>query len=209
MNQLPNVYGIILASGLSRRMGKQKLLLPWGKDTIFDQVIRTVKKSKLQEIYVVIPYVDRERKKITDFHDIYPVLNENPSLGMGSSLSLAIKSLPEKADAVMVLLADQPEIHSEDINVGYDYFCKQYTLKRSKVIIQTNYQNGKKGHPILFSKHFFKELSSLYGDVGGKQIIKAHSDFVTHTKSKNNYPQDIDTPADYTRLVYKRHEHSW
>ena len=70
-----------------------------------------------------------------------------------------------------------------------------------KTIIQTKYHNGRIGHPILFSYHFFDELKSLNGDVGGKEVIRENSQFLFQCWSANEYPEDIDTPNDYKRLL--------
>lgn len=196
-----NVYGIILASGFSRRMGEQKLLLPWGEQTIFEHVIEAAKQSKLNGIYSVIPSRSKKRKEILAQHNVNPVFNERPHLGMSNSLALGINSLPKNSNAAVILLADQPGIHSTDINAIYNCFSPQALSER--VIIQTKYKDNINGHPVLFSKYFFRELSNLKGDVGGKHILEKYNNYVLYTKSLNDYPKDIDTPSDYLSIISK------
>jgi|SRR5699024_8081934 len=201
IHSYPKIYGVILASGYSRRMGEQKLLLPLGQGTIFDQVIKTVHQSHLSGIYTVIPSESKGRREISTKHDVDQVFNDKPYLGMGYSLALGIHSLPKNTDAAVILLADQPEIHPADINAVYQQFCNQD--RSEKVIIRTYYQNQIKGHPILFSKHFFSELKNLTGDVGGKHTLHKHSHYVKDIQSHHDYPEDIDTPTDYNMLISK------
>lgn len=196
------IYGLVLASGLSRRMGKQKLLLPLGKGTILEETLKKTKSSRLKDIYAVIPKNDNFRKDVTLRCNVWTVLNPNPDEGMGTSLAIGIKHLPTTADAVVIMLADQPEIFIEDINRVYEYFSTHSYSK--KMIVQTMYKDGRKGHPILFSKAFFRELTELTGDVGGKEIIRKNSKFVFTVKSPNCYPRDIDTPEDYKKLIASR-----
>lgn len=197
-----NIYGIVLASGYSKRMGEQKLVLPWGGKTIFDQVLEAAKKSKLNGIYSVVPSECKSRTDISIQQRVNLIFNKASHLGMGNSLALAVDNLPKETDAVIILLADQPEISPTDINATYNHFFRQHPSE--KVIIRTHYKDDIKGHPILFSKHFFSEISRLEGDVGAKHIIQKYSDSVINVKSINEYPQDIDTPTDYVRLISKR-----
>lgn len=183
-------------------MGKQKLLLPSGKGTILEETLKKTKASRLKDIYAVIPENDKFRKNVTLRCNVRTVLNPNPDEGMGNSLAVGIRHLPTTADAVVIMLADQPEILAEDINRIYAYFSTHYLLK--KMIVQTAYADGRKGHPILFSKAFFHELAKLKGDIGGKEIIRENSEFIFTVKSSNCYPRDIDTPEDYKKLIASR-----
>ena len=205
MEKESRICGIILASGFSRRMGEQKLLLPFNNKSILENSISNIKKSKLswQDIYVVVPNYDKERINIVTNHHLGTVMNKEAELGMGYSLAKGIRAVQHKADAVMVMLADQPEIKPDDINLVYDEFLKRFHSegKTPPMIIQTNYQDQHKGHPILFSSHFFNELSKLDRDFGGRRILKNYHQYVSIVASANSYPSDIDTPTDYNRLL--------
>lgn len=204
MKNSPNIYGIILASGFSRRMGEQKLLLGLNNNTLLGVVLEKVELSKLKGIHTIVPKYDNKRIKVAKKYNNRLVLNTQPEFGMGYSLALGIKSLPGNVDAVIVMLADQPEIKIDDINRVYDCFANQHYLSNnpevSKVIIQTNYEGRWKSHPILFSRHFYEELSRLNGDHGGRNVIKNNPIFLNTVNSSNQFPDDIDTPEDYYRL---------
>lgn len=200
---------LILASGFSRRMGEQKLLLPLKEKTILEQTLSNVLKSRIrkQDIYVVVPNNDRQRRKMIENHSVQLVINDRPDLGMGSSLAKGIRSIHvEDYDAVMILLGDQPEIKTQDINLVHQQFLKRFHIEGaiSQVIIKTAYRDQRKGHPILFSKHYFTELASLTGDFGGRDIIEKNQQYVRLVHSPNNYPNDIDTPEDYQRLLERK-----
>jgi molybdenum cofactor cytidylyltransferase len=203
------IAAIVLASGFSRRMGEQKLLLPLKEKTILEQTLSNILKSRArkQDIYVVVPNNDRQRINMIENHSVQLVLNDRPDLGMGSSLAKGIRSIHVKEyDAVMILLGDQPEIKSEDINLLHQQFVKRSHMEGAipKVIIKTAYRDQRKGHPILFSKHYFSVLAKLTGDIGGKNIIEKNQEDVRLVHSPNNYPNDIDTPIDYHRLLERQ-----
>lgn len=203
MDPNKGVYGIILASGESRRMGKPKLLLPWGSIPILEHILTKLKDVPFSGTAIVIPENSHDLQHLIAPYSYHVILNRNPSLGMGHSLSLAVASLPDSAEAAVFLLGDQPKIQEEDIRKVITVF-NQIKMKQGdcpKVIIQTKYRNNQEGHPILFSRHFFKELSALNGDKGGREIIRKNDGFLLHCFTENEYPKDIDTPSDYMQLL--------
>lgn len=197
------VYGIVLASGLSTRMGRPKLLLEWQGVTILEHTLKNIAAVPLDGVKVVIPTHNECLKKTVISYGFDPILNDTPARGLGNSLSLSLQSIPSSCQAVIVLLGDQPTLSSEDIYKMWFTF-KQLAMnqkKRPKVILQMKYLDGRVGHPILFSKHFNKRLRSLDGDIGGKNIIQENSRYLLHCYSRNKYPNDIDTHYDYMQLL--------
>lgn len=197
------VYGIVLASGLSARMGKPKLLLHWKGSPILEHTLAGIVDIPFAGVKVVIPHNAESLKGMVDKYNFETVINHTPSDGLGSSLALALQYLPRTARAVMIILGDQPTMNSEDIYKVWFTFNQLMKIQSDcpKTIIQMKYQDGKVGHPVLFSQHFFQELKTLHGDNGGKEIIKRNSQFLKPCYSKNKYPNDIDTPTDYERLL--------
>jgi molybdenum cofactor cytidylyltransferase len=197
------VYGIIPASGFSKRMGSQKLLLPWRNKTLLEHVLETANLSALNGVFTVIPAEDVERKRIALNAGAHVVSNREPGKGIGHSLALGMSQIPDTADAVMILLGDQPELQPEDIESVLCFFTRKYSDNNpsSKVIIQTRYADSKIGHPILFSKEFFPALVRLEGDRGGNKIIKTNVQYVNHVDSPYPYPPDIDTKCEYECLL--------
>jgi molybdenum cofactor cytidylyltransferase len=200
------VYGIVPASGFSRRMGRQKLLLSWQNKPLLEHVLRTANNSYLNGVLTVIPADDEERKKLALQTNSEVIINTNPEKGIGFSLAMGMRHIPKTADAVMIFLGDQPELKQDDIQSVLNRFNQLYseTNNHSKIIVQTQYIDGKIGHPILFSKPFFSELSLLDGDQGGYHIIHSNIQYVTRVNSIYRYPPDIDTIKDYECLLNRR-----
>lgn len=203
MITMSEIYGIILASGQSVRMGKEKLLLPWQGVSLMEHILRKIRAVPLKEIKVVIPEKNERLKKMVTQYKCTPVYNKWPQRGLGSSLALGIQSLPPSAEGAIILLGDQPTLSTADIKkvcLGFTEirYQKEYC---PKMIIQMKYCDGMVGHPILFTHHFFEELGSLSGDKGGKGIVRRNRSFLFLCRGENQYPRDIDTPYDYEQLV--------
>ncbi|MEK5393155.1 nucleotidyltransferase family protein [Margalitia sp. FSL K6-0131] len=198
---MTGIFAVILASGQSTRMGTPKLLLPWKGISIIEHILSNTFLFPFEGVKVVVPDSNVPLKRIVSTFPCDPINNHYPELGMGYSLSLAIRSLPPDAQAALILLGDQPKLHSDDIQNICESFLQKFLTKKEKSIIQMKYRDGFVGHPTLFSSHFFRELASINGDKGGKDIIRNNRRFLSHCLSEYPYPKDIDTPEDYQRLM--------
>jgi molybdenum cofactor cytidylyltransferase len=198
------VYGIILASGLSVRMGKTKLLMPWRGKPLLEYVLTTANGIPFDGMIAIIPdnFVFQQ---IASKYPIHIVVNGNSTDGMGFSLSLGVHSLPSSAQAVVIMLGDQPQLKGMDVLEVLNLFNRKRADNQisNGIIIRTKYMDGKVGHPVLFSRDFFPLLQDLRGDIGGKEIIQKHLQSLVTYESPNPYPNDIDTPEDYQQLIEK------
>jgi molybdenum cofactor cytidylyltransferase len=197
------VFGIVLASGQSIRMGKPKLLLHWQGVSLLEHILNKTKSIPFEQVQVVIPDQNEYLKNIVTQYKYSHIYNKSPHMGLGNSLSLAIGSLPLSTEAAIILLGDQPTLSAEEIRKVWFSFTQLRSRHEycPKVIIQMKYRDGKVGHPILFSHHFFEELKSLSGDKGGRDIILTNAHWLTLCQSGKKYPHDIDTPYDYQQLL--------
>lgn len=191
------VWGIILASGLSKRMGVPKLLLPLKGATIIGHVLSQALQTKLNGIIVVANGRNQELVKEIDKHSAHHIVKvEDAHLGLGNSIRKGLRRLPESADAVMFLLGDQPEITKEEMNkvIGY------YQSTQQSLVVQATYFN-KKGHPVLFDRRMFPFLEGIEGDMGAREILKNHKEKIHFTEMGKPPIPDIDTMEDYQKLL--------
>lgn len=177
------VSGVILASGLSKRMGQNKLLLHLFDKMLFEHVILACKNSFLQDFVVVTSYdiIKNYCKK----NEISVIFNENNTNGQSESIKLGTKYF-EKSEAIMFLTADAPLIKKENIN----FLINEYNGN----ILVPFYKN-KRTTPTIFPNRYFSKLLKLENDDGGKKVIdtfeKIDVDF-------ENF--DIDTFEDYDKI---------
>ncbi len=190
------VSAILLAAGESKRMGKPKLLLPFGNSTILEQAIDNLLNSRVDEVIVVVGYQAQEMIKRIANRPVKIALNPAYHEGMGTSIVMGLNLVDDRSLAVMLVLADQPLIDSDTINRLIEAF-----LNHNKGIVIPAHK-GRRGHPIIFSTSYKEELLGLKGDVGGRQIIREHPDDIleieVNTQSINI---DIDTKNNYRSSV--------
>lgn len=187
--------GIILASGFSKRMGKNKLLMNFGEEVILQKVIREIKKSNIINLILVA----REESviKLGIEEGIEVVKNEFADFGQSQSIRLGL----DKADVdnnFMFFCGDQPFIDCYSINKLIDFSLK---FKDSIVIPRVK---DKVGSPVIFPRLLRCELEALEGDVGGRKVIKDNQDKVKYVDLNNElFLQDIDTLEDYMKFIIK------
>lgn len=185
--------GIILASGFSRRMGQNKLLMKIKEETIIEKVINEVKKSKVEKIYIVTN--NEEIKNIAYKSDIEVIENKEAIKGQSESIKLAVKEIKEKGD-FMFFCGDQPFIDFITINNLINEFKKN----KNKIIVPI-FEN-RKGNPVIFPENFRLDLLNIEGDVGGRYIIKSNKDKVVFFEvDKEIFLKDIDNNEEYKEII--------
>jgi molybdenum cofactor cytidylyltransferase len=198
-NCMDNIGAIILAAGMSKRMGQPKQLLPLGGKPLFRFSVDGAVTAGLKPIVLVGgKHVDELLKHVADLTDIEVIENADYKSGMASSLKIGIKTLTGRTDAAVVFLADQPFVSS----VVIKKLLKSYELHRKEGvrILRPEY-NGTAGHPTLFDADLFKEFENIQGDEGGKSIIKNHHSQLKVIPFQNSeWGMDVDTPDDLLKI---------
>ncbi len=193
------VTGIILAAGLSQRMGQPKQLLRLGSQTLLSQVMLNTIRSKLDRVIVVVsPQIEQQAIQILGSLDknVLIVVNTDPGRGISSSIKLGLEEVSEDTRGVMILLGDQPLVSAKVIDKLIDAF----DLHSKKIIVPT--YNGKDGNPVIFPTESLDDLKTISGDKGAKNIIYNHIDMVIKVEVGDlGSMEDIDTPEDYKNII--------
>ena len=186
------ISAILLAAGKSRRIGKPKQVLPLGSSTILEQTVDNLLRSKIDDLIVVLGYAAQEVMKKIANRPVKIAINPAYEQGMSTSIVTGLRLVDNKAQAVMITLADQPFICINIIDSLIETF-----FHHNKGIVIPTYQ-GRRGHPVIFAVKYKEELLKLTGDIGGRQIIKRHSeDVVEMPVDSESINVDIDTLSDY------------
>ena len=99
------ICAIVLAAGQSRRMGAQKLLLPYGGKTVIQHIVDQLLDSRLDEVFVV---AGNDKEKISQQlaeRPVHIMTNPDPQAEMLSSVRCGLQALPQPCQAVLVALA--------------------------------------------------------------------------------------------------------
>lgn len=190
------ISSILLAAGESKRMGMPKQLMPFGDSTILEQTVDNLLSSRVDEIIVVLGCRAEDIEKRIAAKPVKIAMNPAYRQGMSTSIVAGLALVDDRAEAVMFVLADQPFIDGKIINQLVDGFASN-----DRGIVFPSCR-GSRGHPIIFSIKYRKELLELKGDIGGRQIIKEHPDDVLEIPvDSEGVSVDIDTTDDFSQRL--------
>ncbi|MDY6826751.1 MAG: selenium cofactor biosynthesis protein YqeC [Bacillota bacterium] len=185
----------LLAAGASSRMGRDKLLLPFGKKTILEHTIEQIDRSGIGDVIIVARPDQLLLDLLTSTRHRF-VINEDYRSGIASSLKTGIEAVDSSMQGILFALADQPLIPPSvyrQIIEGYSKNFKPVTCPVYK---------GRRGNPVLFDRSTWPSLMKLQGDVGGREIINTLSPDKMDCQivDTESVLQDIDTSEDYRNL---------
>jgi molybdenum cofactor cytidylyltransferase len=191
-----NNWAIILAAGSSRRMGTQKLLLPYRESTIIETVVDNVLSSKVDKVMVVL---GADRAEINQKIGDKPVTfchNLEHEQGMLSSVMCGFKALPEEANAALVYLGDQPEIPPRITDAVID----AYNDDLKGIVIPVH--NHRRGHPLLIDLKYRREIYKLDLEQGLRSLMHLFPEDVLEVEvDEPGILVDIDTREDYSKAT--------
>ena len=189
------IWAVVLAAGESRRMGTQKLLLPFGDTTVVAAVVRAALASRAGRTLVVLG-ADRVAVRLgLEPQDVEFAVNEDYRLGMLSSVQAGFRELPKDAQAAVVMLGDQPFLPPRVV----DAVIGAYEAGGKGVVVPTF--QGRRGHPVLVDLKYRDEVLALDPADGLRRLMRAHpGDIVEVEAGDANILRDLDTPEDYAGL---------
>ncbi|MGD9580669.1 MAG: NTP transferase domain-containing protein [Vampirovibrionia bacterium] len=193
---MQNIVAIVMAAGLSSRMGKFKQLLPYKDKTVLTYILSELLASKVSNTYVVIGHNNQQVLEKVSGYKVQTIYNPDYQEGMHTSVMCGVNAIDQDCDGFMVVLGDQPEISFNLVNSLIDY--KQQS---DKGIIIPSF-NFKAGHPVVFDKKYIPLVSEINPESGLKSLVSANKHDIDYMNvTDESILIDIDTPSDYEKLV--------
>jgi molybdenum cofactor cytidylyltransferase len=188
--QLPRIAAIVLAAGLSSRMGTNKLLTSVRGKPLVRHAVEAAMASSAQNVIVVTGNGAAEVEQALSPLTPLFVKNHDYSKGLSSSLRSGLGAVPQDCDGALVALADMPGVTA----VLLDRLIAAFNPGEDRAICVPT-RNGKRGNPVLWARRFFPEMMALEGDVGARHLIGQYSELVCEVEADDDGPlTDIDTP---------------
>ena len=195
------IIAVILSAGESSRMGRPKALLPIDGVRLIEKIVTALRSTRVGEIIAVLGHNAEEmREKISDL-PVTIVVNPEYKQGQLSSLITAIRSIQsgensQSVDGILVHLVDHPYINAKLVDLMIDRF------EQTKKLIVVPRHQGRRGHPVIFSRALFPELLAAPVDQGAKTVVHAHRDQTLEIDTDDaGVTIDIDTPDEYQKHV--------
>jgi xanthine dehydrogenase accessory factor len=198
----PSITAIILGAGESSRMGRPKLLLPFGESTVIGTVIQNALSSTVENIIVVLGSNYESHRVAIKETPVEIIRNRRYKDGMLSSVQCGLGAIPETTDAVMVLLGDQPMIEGSEMNK----LIESFSDSGKEIIIATH--RDKRGHPILFGRKYIDEIKGYAREASLRDLLQKHPEAIREIEAEDSgILRDIDTDEDYREELKHKNKH--
>ena len=188
---------ILLAAGASRRLGSPKQLLPFQNKPLLQHIMQQTRDLPWEAKILVLGAGAERMLSALEIGDFEPALNPDWETGMASSVRTGVeRALARRPDLenLLFLVCDQPFVSADLIRE-----MRQLHARSGKKITACRYGEIV-GVPAIFSQTLFPELLLLHGDRGAGLLIKRYPDERAEVSFELG-AADIDTPADYDRLL--------
>jgi CTP:molybdopterin cytidylyltransferase MocA len=199
------IPGIILAAGDSSRMGRPKALLSMGssRESFLDRIVAVLREGGVEDVVVVLGR-DADAIRAAAAGESPPVRfvdNTRYAEGQLSSLLAGLRAVDRPGvRAALVTLVDLPLLTSDTVRS----ILTAYRHAGGAAIVRPT-KEGRHGHPVIFDRTLFQELQRADPASGARSVIHAHhADILDVEVTDEGAFIDIDTPADYQRLVLPR-----
>jgi molybdenum cofactor cytidylyltransferase len=200
------VTGLVLAAGGSARLGAAKQLLPYRGRTLLDATLDMARACDFDQIMVTLGGSARAVRDQVDLSGTTVVECPEFGAGCGASISTAARATDVRVDAIVLMLGDQPGVRPDDV--------RRLIREASATPIGVcRYDDGPSrpaaddgdgpslGHPFWFRRETFGELANLHGDKAVWKLLHSGAYPVTEVAVDGPVPIDVDTRADYERLL--------
>ena len=189
------IAAVVLAAGLSRRMGAPKLVLPWGQSTVIRHVVNVLSESGVAEILVVTGGAHAQVVAALAGAPASLAFNAAYETGeMLSSVQVGLRALPGSVSAVLVCLGDQPQIQTEVVKAIIADF-----LALGLPLVVPSFHR-RRGHPWLVARSLWPDILDLTSPATLRTFLNARSSQIHYLGvDAPSILVDIDTPEDYAQ----------
>jgi molybdenum cofactor cytidylyltransferase len=193
------VAAVILAGGLSVRMGAFKPLLPWGRTSILGHLLNVLGRAGgVDSVVIVTGHNANDIETAVGTRDGV-VLAHNPEYaraGMLSSIQTGLRAVPANSAAVLLALVDQPGVQVKTLQT----LLESRRATGASILIPRH--GGQRGHPVIFSTEHVPEILALGPNKSLKTFMNRHRAEAREIGVDDPAVlDDLDTPEDYRRAL--------
>ena len=174
------ISSILLAAGQSKRMqGENKLLKKYKKKYLINHILKSLIKSKVNKIIIVLGYENKKIKKIAlKSKKIIFVVNSRYLKGISTSIKCGLNKISKKNIGFLITHADMPLVSKTILNV----LCSALKNKNKEIFIPV--YKKRIGNPLAFNYSMIKSLKRIKGDRGAKKLIRSNKSKIKLMKMK-------------------------
>jgi len=186
----PKIGAVVLAAGLSSRMGSNKLLAEIGGKPMIRHAVEAAVASHADPVVVVTGHeADRVTAALGGLNVRF-AQNPDHANGLSTSLRRGLSALPQDCDGTLIVLGDMPGVSAALL----DKMIAAFDPAEGRAIVVAA-RHGKRGNPVVWARRFFPEMQAIEGDVGARALMGIYGELLCEAEAADDAPlTDIDTP---------------
>lgn len=188
-----HIHVLVLAAGASTRFGSTKQLVRVNGRPLMHSVVTRAVELAGHSVTVVLGAHAAELAPLLKHTPATVAVNRDWSEGIASSIRTGLASTPSSADGVLIALADQAAVTTEDLRRLAGVWRRD-----PNGLVAAQYGGGV-GVPAIFPRWCFRELNELRGDRGAQLLLSRHIDRLVRLPMPSA-ELDIDRPEDLLAL---------
>lgn len=201
------ITALILAAGESRRMGSPKALLPYpleggAQTTFLEHLLDVFARSKAAPVLVVVGHHAARIRESVVWGGARILLNDRYREGMLSSIRAGLDEIEANEPGIEGALVHPVDIPSVSAEV-VDLVIARFEATKRPIVLPVH--EGRRGHPVLFSREVFEEIRRAPDAVGARRVVWDHEGDLLEVEVRDpGIHRDVDTPQDYRRFQKRR-----
>lgn len=189
------IAAIVLAAGISSRMGESKPLLRLDGRALLERVLDAVRGSQVRDIVVVLGAAAERVREEVPLNGTTVVVNDAYEMGMSTSIRAGLRAAHPEAEGFLVVLGDEPFVSPRTI----DALTDARREADGRILIPT--YRGVRGNPVLIDASLREEMDRITGDQGCRAIFGHHEEDIREVPVDDpGILIDLDTPEDLARV---------
>jgi molybdenum cofactor cytidylyltransferase len=194
------LFALIPAAGHSRRMGRPKLLLPFGDSTLIARLLAALDRDDIAERIVVLRRDDEQLRaavEVAGASALQPTVDP-PDMRASVECGLAEierRHAPAGRDGWILIPADHPLL----VDSVLETLIAEWSRRDCEILVPT--YRGRRGHPTIFRWNLVAAVRALPHDCGLNRLLDGRAADVCQIAIDHpSVVADIDTPEDYEKL---------
>lgn len=198
---MTGLCGVILAAGESTRMGRDKALLPWPKDSASSSLLSSAIRALSAHCDLVIVVAGNNEPAISPVvfaEGGFVVRNPAPEGGQFTSLKTGLQEvLNHGRDSAMITLVDRPPLGAETLRA----LVSAFEFRPHDIWAVVPEHEGKHGHPILIGREMIEAFLAAAATSNAREVEHANQKHISYVLSADPLvTTNVDTLNDYASL---------
>jgi molybdenum cofactor cytidylyltransferase len=193
----PSFAGVILAAGVSSRMGRDKALLPWQGGTFLSAAIQALQ-PETELVIVVAGQNAPKLEPVVYANAAFLVVNPHSEMGQMSSLQRGLEEVLSRGrDAAVITLVDRPAPRAETI----EQLKQAFLAAGDQTWAAVPEYNGKHGHPIVIGREMIQAFLRAPATSTARDVEHAHQQNILYVPVDDPLiAVNVNTEEDYEKL---------